>query len=86
MLLSCWLLPVSAVSYLLMYVVPSRKKSGDKTYSYYNLVEGVRTGKGPRHRVILSLGKLERIDQESIKLLSRLIDQRSGGQIRLLPP
>ena len=53
-----------------MYVVPSRKKGGDKTYSYYNLVEGVRTSKGPRHRVILSLGKLEHIDQESIKLLS----------------
>ena len=69
-----------------MYIVPSRKKSGDKTYTYYNLVEGVRTSKGPRHRVILSLGKLEHIDQESIKLLSRLIDQRLGGQIRLLPP
>ena len=69
-----------------MCIVPSGKKGGDKTYSYYNLVEGVRTNKGPRHRVILSLGKLERIDQESIKLLSRLIDQRSGGQIRLLPP
>jgi len=69
-----------------MYIVPSRKKSGDKTYTYYNLVEGVRTSKGPRHRVILSLCELEHIDQESIKLLSRLIDQRLGGQIRLLPP
>ena len=36
--------------------------------------------------MILSLGKLEHIDQESIKLLSRLIDQRLGGQLRLLPP
>ena len=25
-----------------MYIVPSRRKVGSKTYTYYNLVEGVR--------------------------------------------
>ncbi len=72
--------------YLPMYIVPSRKKTGTKTYTYYNLVEGVRTSKGPRHRVILSLGKLENVPENHIKLLGRLIDQRLSGQIRLLPP
>ncbi|MEW5815071.1 MAG: IS1634 family transposase [Spirochaetota bacterium] len=70
----------------LMYIVPSYKKAGAKTYTYYNLVEGVRTSKGPRHRVILSLGKLENVPEERIKLLGRLIDQKLRGQIRLLPP
>ena len=68
-----------------MYIVPSVKRSGDKRYTYYNLVEGVRTPKGPRHRVILSLGKLQNVPTERIRLLSRLIDQRLSGQIRLLP-
>lgn len=68
-----------------MYIVPSVKRSGTKTYTYYNLVEGVRTPKGPRHRVILSLGKLENVAPQQIKLLGQLIDQRLSGQIRLLP-
>ena len=69
-----------------MYIVPSRKIVGQRTYTYYNLVEGIRTAKGPRHRVILSLGKLDNVAEEQIKLLGRLIDQRLTGQIRLLPP
>jgi transposase len=69
-----------------MYIVASRKKAGEKTYTYYNLVEGIRTPRGPRHRVILSLGKLPDTPPERIKLLGRLIDQRLSGQIRLLPP
>ena len=69
-----------------MYIVPSRKNVEQKTYTYYNLVEGVRTAKGPRHRVVLSLGKLENVAEKQIKLLGRLIDQRLTGQIRLLPP
>lgn len=71
---------------LFMYIVPSRRKAGKKSYTYYHLVEGVRTPQGPRHRVILSLGKLENVSEEKIRLLGRLIDQRLSGQIRLLPP
>jgi transposase len=70
----------------LMYIVPSTKRVGDKSYTYYNLVESMRTEKGPRHRVVLSLGKLENISEDRIKLLGKLIDQRLSGQIRLLPP
>lgn len=68
-----------------MYIVASVRKSGSRTYTYYNLVEGVRTPKGPRHRVILSLGKLDSIPADRIKLLGRLVDGRLSGQIRLLP-
>jgi len=69
-----------------MYIVASTRKVEGKRYTYYNLVEGVRTPKGPRHRVVLSLGKLESVPADRIKLLGRLIDQRLSGQIRLLPP
>ena len=69
-----------------MYIVASTRKVEGKRYTYYNLVEGVRTPKGPRHRVVLSLGKLEAVPADRIKLLGRLIDQRLRGQIRLLPP
>jgi transposase len=78
--------PGSSYYTSLMYIVPSTKRIGDKSYTYYNLVESVRTEKGPRHRVVLSLGKLDSINEDRIRLLGKLIDQRLGGQIRLLPP
>jgi len=69
-----------------MYIVASTKRVGEKSYTYYNLVESVRTEKGPRHRVVLSLGKLGNVGEKRIRLLGKLIDQRLSGQIRLLPP
>ena len=67
-------------------IVASTRKVEGKRYTYYNLVEGVRTPKGPRHRVVLSLGKLPAVAPDRIKLLGRLVDQRLRRQIRLLPP
>jgi len=69
-----------------MYIVPSKKRSNGKTHVYYQLVEAVRTDKGPRQRVVLSLGKLEHIPAERVRLLGKLIDQRLTGERRLLPP
>jgi transposase len=68
-----------------MFIMPARKHQQGKTYTYYNLVNTVRTPKGPRHQVLLSLGSLANVDPEQIKLLGRLIDQNLGGTIRLLP-
>jgi transposase len=68
-----------------MFIVPAVRRSGRKTYTYYKLVESVRTEKGPRQRTIMSVGKLDGIPPESIKLLGRLIHRRLTGQIRLLP-
>jgi len=65
--------------------MPSRKKQNDKTYTYYNLVNTIRGPKGPRHQVVLSLGKLENVPPGEIKLLGRLIDQRLTGTFSLLP-
>jgi len=68
-----------------MFIMPARKKQGTKTYTYYNLVNTVRTAKGPRHRVFLSLGNLPGLSPEQIKLLGRLVTQKLGGTLRLLP-
>ena len=68
-----------------MFIMPARKRQGNKTYTYYNLVTTVRTPKGPRHRVVLSLGSLPGLSREQIKLLGRLITQKLGGTLRLLP-
>ena len=65
-----------------MYIVPSKKRSNGKTHVYYQLVEAVRTEKGPRQRVVLSLGKLEHIPAERIRLLGKLVDQRLSGARR----
>jgi len=65
--------------------MPARKKRGDKTYTYYNLVNTVRTPKGPRHRVVLSLGSMPGLSDEQIKLLGRVVTQKLGGTLRLLP-
>jgi transposase len=68
-----------------MFIMPARKRQKGKTYTYYNLVNTIRTPNGPRHQVVLSLGSLPNVGSEQIKLLGRLIEQKLGGTIRLLP-
>ncbi len=68
-----------------MSIIPSPKKQNNKTYAYYNLVNTIRGPKGPRHQVVLSLGKLENVPSGQIKLLGRLIDQKLTGTLSLLP-
>ena len=43
-----------------MYLRRTTRRVGDKTYQNYLLVESVATPKGPRQRVICSLGALGR--------------------------
>lgn len=50
-----------------MFLRKKRKKAGGEDYEYWSLCETVRTAKGPRQRVVASLGKL---DEEEV---------RSGG-------
>jgi len=50
-----------------MYLRKKRKKAGGEVYEYWSLCETVRTAKGPRHRLVASLCKL---DEEEV---------RSGG-------
>ena len=48
-------------------------------------MESYRTGKGPRQRTVLNLGRLE-IPDEQFKLLADRIETLLIGQTSLLPP
>jgi len=41
-----------------------RKKNGE-TYDYWTLVESVRTARGPRQRIVATIGKLPGLDEEA---------------------
>ena len=45
-----------------MFLKRSRRKKNGETYEYWSLVESVRTERGPRQRVVASLGKLPGLD------------------------
>jgi hypothetical protein len=69
-----------------VFISPAVRRSGSQTYTYYKLVESVRTSSGPRQRTILSLGRLDGVSPQSLKLLAKLIERQLSGTIRLLPP
>ena len=62
-------------------VKTSNKKSGNK-YIKHVLMESVRTEKGPRHRTVMHLGKLE-LGKKYWPLLSSELEERLSGQISL---
>jgi hypothetical protein len=66
-------------------IVKTDKKSG-KRYDYYRLCEGYRIGNKVRHRTILSLGKLQKIEsKEDRKQLADLIEVFVKGEKQLFP-
>lgn len=60
-----------------MYLRPNKRKKNGSDYEYWSLVESVRTTRGPRQRIVATIGKLpdldteERIGWEQIK---RIVD------------
>src|SRR4030067_332017 len=47
-----------------MYLRRDSKKADGEEYGYWSLVESVRTTRGPRQRVVASIGKLPGLDNE----------------------
>ena len=47
-----------------MYLRRHRKKSGGVSYETWTLVETVRTIRGPRQRIVATIGKLPGLDVE----------------------
>ena len=47
-----------------MYLRRNRRKKGETEYEYWSLVESVRSKRGPRQRVVASIGKLPGLDKE----------------------
>lgn len=64
-----------------MYIKRTQRKHKGKTYTNHLLVESIHTPKGPRHKVICSLGDLRpRPRQEWLKLAHRIEDALTGQE------
>ena len=47
-----------------MYLRRHDKKVDGECYDYWSLVESVRTARGPRQRIVATIGKLPGLDRE----------------------
>ncbi len=69
-----------------MYLRPNKRKKNGSDYEYWSLVESVRTARGPRQRIVATIGKQpgldreERIGWEEIK---RIVDGKPIPQLDL---
>ncbi|NOY08778.1 MAG: hypothetical protein GXP33_08040 [Spirochaetes bacterium] len=68
-----------------MFIRKVRKHNGktQKLYEYLQLVESVRTEKGPRQRLVLNLGNL-RLDPSRYHVFARRIEDILTGQLSLV--
>lgn len=63
-----------------MFLRRNRKRKNGALYEYWTLVESVRTTKGPRQRIVATLGKLPGLDEDERagwEEIGRLLDGRS---------
>ena len=63
-----------------MFIKRTTKRVGDKTYVNHVLVESVATPKGPRHRMVCSLGNLAPAPAEDWLALAHKIEAALTGQ------
>jgi len=61
-----WLLPeqVSLHDIINMFLRRNRRRKDGEVYEYWTLVESVRTSRGPRQRIVATLGKLPGLDED----------------------
>lgn len=63
-----------------MFLRRNRRCKGGVVHEYWTLVESMRTSRGPRQRVVATLGKLPGLDEDE-RLgwdeITRLLDGRS---------
>lgn len=64
--------------------IAKQNKGYEQTFIYHALMESYRTEKGPRHRMILSLGKLE-LPRDKWKALANRIEEIISNQRSILP-
>jgi len=63
-----------------MFLRRNRRRKGGVVHEYWTLVESVRTARGPRQRVVATLGKLPGLDEDERAgwdEIARLLDGRS---------
>jgi len=68
-----------------MFIKPITKRNrlSGKVYTYHRLLHSYRSSRGPRHEVLLNLGRLD-IPKDLWKTLANRIEQILGGQPRLV--
>src|SRR6516164_2793740 len=66
-----------------MYIRKTIRRYKDKTYVNYLLVESVLTDKGPRQRVVCSLGDLSPAPLQQWLALARKLQDALTGQLSL---
>ena len=66
-----------------MYIRRTTRRYKGKTYTNYLLVQALHTPKGPRQKVICSLGDLSPRPAEEWLALARKVDEALIGQISL---
>ena len=49
---------------VIMFLRPNRERKGGVDYESWTLVESVRTARGPRQRIVATIGKLPGLDRE----------------------
>jgi len=62
-----------------MFLRRNRKRENGEVYEYWTLVESVRTSRGPRQRIVATLGKLPGLDEDERvgwEEIARLLDGR----------
>lgn len=69
-----------------MYIRKTTKTYKGKTYTNYLLVESVHTPKGPRQRIVCSLGSLAPAPREHWLELAHRLEASLQGQVSLIPP
>lgn len=65
-----------------MFLRRNRKRKNGELYEYWTLVESVRTARGPRQRIVATLGKLPGLDKDERagwEEVTRLLDGRPRG-------
>lgn len=67
-----------------MFVRTTQRCYKDQSYTNYVLVESVRTAKGPRQKVVCSLGDLSPRPREQWLELARKVEAALGGQLELV--
>jgi transposase len=68
---------------VLMFIKRCDRKVNGKAYQHYLLVQTVRTEKGPRHKVVCSLGNVEPGPPETWHELSKKLEDALSGQLQL---
>jgi transposase len=67
-----------------MFIKANKTKKGGKDYTNYLLVESLHTERGPRHKVIASLGNLKPAPAEYWYQLAKKVESALAGQLSLL--